>query len=68
MFRGSEPRGGRQQLDDGGVLRIETAEIAKLHEGKRSQPWAHAAFRPCGTRVAFAATNVAALSAVTVCL
>ena len=41
---------------------------AKLHEGKRSQPWTHAAFRPCGTRAGFAATNVAALPAVTVCL
>ena len=41
---------------------------AQLHEAQASQPWIHAAFRPCGTRVAFAATNVAALSAQTVCL
>ncbi len=29
-------------------------------KARASQPWIHAAFRPCGTRAAFAATNVAA--------
>ena len=33
---------------------------AQLHEAQASRPWVHAAFRPCGTRAAFAATNVAA--------
>ena len=33
---------------------------AKLHEVEVRQPWNETAFRPCGTRAAFAATSVAA--------